>query len=107
MTREEEIISMSVEYTESRRPMCIGGQSYGEVTFQMNRNHAFEEGAKWADKTMIERACKCFCDDICEKSRCGMCFYKYDGEYNVKVTFKYNECPYLELIRKSMIGDKL
>lgn len=56
MTREEEIISMSVEYTESRRPMCIGGQSYGEVTFQMNRNHAFEEGAKWADKTMIERA---------------------------------------------------
>ena len=55
MTREEQIISMSVEYTESRRPICIGGQSYSEVTFQMNRNHAFEEGAKWADKTMLEK----------------------------------------------------
>lgn len=49
MTREEQIINMSVEYTESRRPICIGGQSYSEVTFQMNRNHAFEDGAKWAD----------------------------------------------------------
>jgi hypothetical protein len=58
MTREEQIISMGVEYTESRRPICIGGQSYSEVTFQMNRNHAFEDGAKWADKTMIEKACE-------------------------------------------------
>ena len=57
MTREEEIISAGVEYTESRRPMCIGGQSYSYEIFQMNRNHAFEEIAKWADKTMIDKAC--------------------------------------------------
>ena len=25
MTREEEIINAGVEYTESKRPMCIGG----------------------------------------------------------------------------------
>lgn len=58
MKREEEIISAGVEYTESRRPRCIGGQSYSYETFQMNRNHAFEEGAKWADKTMIENVCE-------------------------------------------------
>ena len=57
MTREEEIINAGVEYTESRRPMCIGGQSYGETIFQMNRNHAFEDGAKWADCTMTEKVC--------------------------------------------------
>lgn len=55
MTREEEIINAGVEYTESRRPMCIGGQSYSYEIFQMNRNHAFEDGAKWADKTIRER----------------------------------------------------
>lgn len=58
MTREEQIISAGVEYTESKKPMCIGGQSYSYEIFQMNRNHAFEEGAKWADKTMIDKACE-------------------------------------------------
>lgn len=58
MTREEEIINAGVEYTESKRPMCIGGQSYSYEIFQMNRNRAFEEGAKWADKTMIDKVCK-------------------------------------------------
>lgn len=58
MTRVEEIINAGVEYTESKRPMCIGGQSYSYEIFQMNRNHAFEEGAKWADKTMIDKACE-------------------------------------------------
>lgn len=58
MTREEEIINAGVEYTESKKPMCIGGQSYSYEIFQMNRNHAFEEGAKWADKTMIDKACE-------------------------------------------------
>lgn len=58
MTREEEIINAGVEYTESRRPMCIGGQSYSYEIFQMNRNHAFEAGAKWADETIIAKACE-------------------------------------------------
>lgn len=57
MTREEEIISEGVEYTESKRPRCIGGQSYSYEIFQMNRNPVFEDAAKWADNTMIERVC--------------------------------------------------
>lgn len=62
----------------------------------------FVVAAQWADKTMIEKACKCYCDDICDKGRCGMCFHKYDGRGQVKNTFQYNECNELKLIRKAM-----
>lgn len=72
MTREEEIINAGVEYTESRRPMCIGGQSYSYEIFQMNRNHAFEDGAKWADNTMIEKACEWL------KEKNKMCMYELE-----------------------------
>lgn len=58
MTREEQIIEAGIEYTYKNRPMCIGGGAFSEMVDEMNRNKAFEEGAKWADKTMIERACK-------------------------------------------------
>lgn len=30
--------------------MCIGGGVFSEVVYEMNRNHAFEEGANWADE---------------------------------------------------------
>lgn len=62
----------------------------------------FVMGAKWADKTMIEKACKCYCDDICDKGRCGMCFHKHDVEGQVKNSFQYNECNELKLMRKAM-----
>lgn len=55
MTREEQIRQASIEYTIKDRPMCIGGDAFSEVIDEMNRNYAFEEGAKWADKTMAER----------------------------------------------------
>lgn len=55
MTREEQIRQASIEYTYKDRPMCIGGGAFSEAIDEMNRNYAFEEGAKWADKTMIER----------------------------------------------------
>lgn len=58
MTREEQIRQASIEYTYKDRPMCIGGGTFSEVVDEMNRNYAFEEGAKWADKTMIEKACE-------------------------------------------------
>ena len=58
MTREEEIRQASIEYTMENAPKCIGGDAFSEVMDGMNRNHAFEEGAKWADKTMIEKAYK-------------------------------------------------
>ena len=62
----------------------------------------FIRGAEWADKTMIERACRCFCDDICDKGRVGMCYHKHDGQQQVKNSFKYNECNELKLIRNAM-----
>ena len=58
MTREEEIRRASIEYTMGNAPKCIGGDAFSEIMDGMNRNHAFEEGAKWADKTMVEKACK-------------------------------------------------
>ena len=50
----------------------------------------FVVAAQWADKTMIEKACRCYCDDICDKGRCCMCFHKHDGKGQVKNNFQYN-----------------
>lgn len=58
MTREEEIRQASIEYTYKNKPMCIGGGAFSKIMDEMNRNHSFEEGAKWADKTMLDRACE-------------------------------------------------
>ncbi len=55
--RREEIIDAGIEYTLQNRPMCMGGDSFFEEMREMNRNKSFEAGAKWADKTMIEKAC--------------------------------------------------
>lgn len=49
MTREEQIRQASIEYTMGNAPKCIGCDDFSEVMDGMNRNHAFEEGAKWAD----------------------------------------------------------
>lgn len=58
MTREEQIRQASIEYTIGTRPMCIGGGVFSELIDEMNRCKPFEDGAKWADETMIEKACK-------------------------------------------------
>lgn len=50
MTRKEEIRQASIEYTYQKQPMCIGGGFFSEIMDEMNRNHAFEDGAKWADE---------------------------------------------------------
>lgn len=50
MTREKEIRQASIEYTMKNRPMCIGGDAFSDIMDEMNRNYAFEEGAKWADE---------------------------------------------------------
>ena len=55
MTREEEIRQASIEYTIGNRPMCIGGGAFSKMIDELNRNKSFEEGAKWADKTMLEK----------------------------------------------------
>lgn len=30
--------------------MCIGGDAFSDIMDEMNRNYAFEAGAKWADE---------------------------------------------------------
>ena len=57
MTREEQIRQASIEYTYRNTPMCIGGGAFSEMVDELNRNKSFEEGAKWADRTMVEEAC--------------------------------------------------
>lgn len=42
--REREILKKSVSWTDK--------------SLTVNEEKAFQEGAKWADKTMIDRACK-------------------------------------------------
>ena len=66
---------------------------------RINYQDGFIHGAKWADKTMVEKICKCYCDDLCEKGMCGMCYYKHDENQQIVNTFKYNECEDLKLIR--------
>lgn len=62
MTREEKIRQASIEYTYRNTPMCIGGGAFSEMVDELNRNKSFEEGAKWADKTMVDKACEWFED---------------------------------------------
>jgi hypothetical protein len=52
---------------------------------------------------MIEKICRCYCDDLCEKGMCGMCYYKHDENQQIVNTFKYNECEDLKLIRKNLL----
>ena len=89
MTREELVRQKAQEFT-----------SRGE--YSPTLTECFIAGAEWEHKRLVEKACKCYCDDICDKSRCGMCFHKYDGEYQVKNSFQYNECDVLKMIRKAM-----
>lgn len=56
MKREKEIEEASVEYQMSKCPMALGGDAFADIVYNMNINPSFVEGAKWADKTMIEKA---------------------------------------------------
>ena len=65
MTREEQIREASIEYQLSTAPRAIGGDSFADVAREMNVNQSFLAGAKWADKTMIEKACEWLGDMAC------------------------------------------
>lgn len=80
MKRREEIIDAGIEYTLQNRPMCMSGDSFFEEMREMNRNKSFEEGAKWADKTLIEKACKWL-------DRHKEDYYDYDAWKDVYVNF--------------------
>lgn len=55
MTRKEEREYASVGYTMSTRPRAICGDVFGDMMYKMNINPAFIAGAKWADKTILEK----------------------------------------------------
>lgn len=55
-----------------------------------------------AREEMMEKACRGYCDDICEKGMSGMCFHKHDGQGQIKNLFHYNECNELKLLIKAM-----
>ena len=96
MTRREKKVN-NVGYQ-----VMIAALEYTDKHVFVDAMDAFEAGAKWMHKTMIDKACKCYCDDICDKGRCCMCFHKHDGKGQVKNDFQYNECNELKLIRKAM-----
>lgn len=60
MSREKERIDASFKYTMAMIPnvICGSGLLSEEEYINFNRNHHFEEGAIWADKTLIEKAHK-------------------------------------------------
>lgn len=58
MTREEQIREASIDYQLSTNPRVIGGDAFADFAREMNVNQSFIAGAKWADKTMIEKACE-------------------------------------------------
>lgn len=67
-----------------------------------HRMPTFSDAIEETRKRMSDKACKIYCDDLCERSRCGMCYYKYDHKAQVKNDFKYSECETLKMFRKDM-----
>jgi hypothetical protein len=76
-----------------------------------NHNHVFyswlspdhaKKSVEIAREEMIEKACRGYCDNMCEKGMCGMCYHKHDGRGQVKNTFKYNECNELQILINAM-----
>lgn len=70
-----------------------------------HRMPTFSDAIEVTRKRMSDKACKIYCDDLCERSRCGMCYYKYDHKAQVKNDFKYSECETLKMFRKDMEGE--
>lgn len=73
MTRKEETERASVDYQMSTKPMAIGGSAFSDLIYRANINPSFVAGAQWADKTMINKACKWIDEHILE--------YVYAREY--------------------------
>ena len=76
-----------------------------EGGWDLSKVEAFFAGLNYkqkCDETMIERACKAYCDNLCERGMAGMCFHKHDGQGQIKNNFKYNECNDLKVLIRNM-----
>lgn len=79
------------------------------ATFPSKDQHdcsKFDKGYEAGYNDAVEATCKCYCDNICDYGRCGMCFHKYDNENQIKKTFQYNECNELKIIRGTLKDKK-
>lgn len=73
-----------------------------ETWYKIGVHDGYDHAIKETRKRMSDKACKIYCDDLCEISRCGMCYHKYDHKAQVKNDFKYSECETLKMFRKDM-----
>lgn len=64
MTREEYIREASIDYQLSTNPRAISGDAFADMAREMNVNPSFIAGAKWADKTMVDKACDLYRDEL-------------------------------------------
>lgn len=70
-----------------------------------NCQPTFSDAIETTRMQMVKKACKTYCDLMCERGMCGMCYHKHDHKGQIKNDFKYNECNELQLIRREMETD--
>ena len=89
MTREEQIIEASIEYQLSTNPRAIGGDAFADFAREMNVNQSFIAGAKWADKTMIEKACDLYHEELIQfNNLLSHLNSDYDGLVDIEKSIK-------------------
>ena len=68
MTREEQIRNKAIDYSAIEENFLEYEDEFGNVCDDKAFvEKAFIEGAKWADKTMIERALGCWRDSVYDR----------------------------------------
>ncbi len=72
MKRDKEIEKASVEYQMSKNPMALGGDTFEDMVYRANINPSFIAGAKWADKTIIDKICKFIESNVREYHKSGV-----------------------------------
>lgn len=79
MTRAEEILNKAIDYSEIEENF-LEYDDCGDVCNDKEFiEQAFTEGAKWAEKTMIEKACKWLYNNT----------YKHSDDSKVSMSFEH------------------
>lgn len=96
------LVEQGISYIEV--PYMDDGTCYWQKATRLNIVKKFDE-IETTRIQMIGKACKTYCDLMCERGMCGMCYHKHDHKGQIKNDFKYNECNELQLIRREMETD--
>lgn len=97
MTREEQIREASIDYQMSTNPRAIAGDAFYDFARAMNVNQSFIAGAKWADKTMIEKACEWIEENVSDYEDI---YYEVGGYVSPEFLIK----KFIEEFKKAMEG---